>query len=61
MEGVAPRPKPLSFLLSRYYRNAYFFAFFWACLHGVGAPPEGEVTRLGGLTLLSIYVLSGAR
>lgn len=32
------------------------FRFFWACLHGVGAPPEGEVTRLGGLTLLSIYM-----
>ena len=28
-----------------------------ACLHGGGGPQEGEVTRLGGVTRLSIYSL----
>ena len=35
------RPTPLAWLLS-------------ACLHGGGGPQVGEVTRLGGVTRLSI-------
>ena len=27
-----------------------FWPYFRACLHGVGGPQEGEITRLGGVT-----------
>ena len=30
------------------------FESFRTCLHGVGGPQVGEVTRLGGVTRLSI-------
>ena len=29
-----------------------------ACLHGHGGPQEGEVTRLGGVIRLSIYLIT---
>ena len=34
--------------------KAVFIVHFRACLHGGGGPQVGEVTRLGGVTRLSI-------
>ena len=43
---------------ARYVREKFYsFYFVRACLHGGGGPQGGEVTRLGGVTRLSIYSL----
>ena len=36
------------------WTELFHFNFFRACLHGGGGPQVGEVTRLGGVTRLSI-------
>ena len=41
------------FSLSRDILYSVFY-YFRACLHGGGGPQVGEVTRLGGVTRLSI-------
>ena len=35
-------------------RGTAWYMYIRACLHGGGGPQEGEVTRLGGVTRLSI-------
>ena len=43
---------------ARYVREKFYsFYSVRACLHGGGGPQVGEVTRLGGVTRLSIYSL----
>ena len=43
--------------LSPQYSSGPRFLYFRACLHGDGGPQVGEVTRLGGVTRLSIQSL----
>ena len=49
-------PHSRSFLANQITRNAIVGAenLLRACLHGGGGPQVGEVTRLGGVTRLSI-------
>jgi len=44
-------------ILAKYAESMLLLFTLRACLHGGGGPQEGEVTRLGGVTLLSVQSL----